>query len=71
MISRCREHPSENAIGKCSICNRPVCRKCSTIAQGKLTCRSCLHKKPSSRSDIDEEEKAREDRLERQKQRKG
>ena len=64
MISKCYLHPSETATGKCTLCNKPVCRKCSSITQGKLTCRNCVGRKPV-KNDEDVDEIERQERLER------
>jgi len=69
--SNCFLHPSEAAIGKCSVCNRPVCKKCSTGHQGKLICRNTSHHKSLNVVDTDEIE--RQERLDRaqEERRKG
>ncbi len=69
--SKCYLHPSEAAIGKCSVCNRPVCKKCSTSHSGKLICRNTSHHRSLNVVDTDEVE--RQERLERKRdeERKG
>jgi hypothetical protein len=67
MISKCYLHPSETATGKCSVCNKPVCRKCSNTHQGKIVCRNCVGKKPVSKEE-DPYEVERQERLERDRE---
>jgi hypothetical protein len=49
---RCYLHPRENAVGVCSVCNRPVCGKCSKIRERKQVCRNCSDKKPVARDEV-------------------
>ena len=69
--SRCFLHPSEPAIGRCSECHRPVCKKCSTLVHGKLACRNTAHHQGREKVDADEAE--RQERLDRarEERRKG
>lgn len=53
-------------MGKCDVCKKPVCRKCAKKMEGKLICRDCVGKKPSSGVDTDELE--RHERIEKQKE---
>ncbi|MFO0790317.1 MAG: hypothetical protein U0805_12760 [Pirellulales bacterium] len=35
----CFEHPSKPAVGTCTNCGRGLCKECTTVVEGKLSCR--------------------------------
>lgn len=42
----CYMHPRAEATGVCSVCQKPVCPKCSKLRERKPVCRNCSEKKP-------------------------
>jgi hypothetical protein len=66
MISKCYLHPRDDAMGKCSVCNKPVCSKCGKKYEGKIVCRNCVGKKTVSHVDTDELE--RQEKIEKAKE---
>jgi hypothetical protein len=66
MISKCYLHPRDDSVGKCSVCNKPVCSKCGKKYEGKVVCRNCVGKKIVSHVDTDEIE--RQERIEKAKE---
>jgi hypothetical protein len=35
----CFEHPQKPAVGTCTHCGRGLCKECTTVVEGKLSCR--------------------------------
>jgi hypothetical protein len=35
----CFEHPQKPAVGTCTNCGRGLCKECTTVVEGKLSCR--------------------------------
>jgi len=35
----CFEHPQKPAVGMCTNCGRGLCKECTTIVEGQLSCR--------------------------------
>lgn len=35
----CFEHPQKPAVGSCTHCGRGLCKECTTVVEGKLSCR--------------------------------
>lgn len=40
--TRCALHPSREAAGRCTSCQRFYCRECVTAHEGRLQCARCL-----------------------------
>jgi hypothetical protein len=38
---RCRNHPTDEALGVCRRCGSGLCAKCASEVQGVLTCKTC------------------------------
>ncbi len=71
MVSKCYLHPRDDAMGKCSVCNKPVCSKCGRKYEGKIICRNCVGKKPVSHEDRDEIERQEKIEAAKEASRKG
>jgi hypothetical protein len=35
----CFQHPQKSAVGHCTYCGRGLCQDCTTVVEGKLSCR--------------------------------
>ena len=35
----CFQHPHKSAVGHCTYCGRGLCQECTTVVEGKLSCR--------------------------------
>jgi hypothetical protein len=38
---RCRNHPTDEALGVCRRCGSGLCARCASEVQGVLTCKAC------------------------------
>jgi hypothetical protein len=59
----CFEHPQKSAVGTCSNCGRGLCKECTTLVEGKLSCRgSCQAEVARVRQLMADSERAKNER---------
>ena len=42
IVMNCFEHPQKPAVGTCTNCGRGLCKECTTVVEGQLSCRGTL-----------------------------
>src|SRR6476620_1998034 len=59
----CFEHPQKPAVGTCTHCGRGLCKECTTVVEGQLSCRgNCQTEITRKRQLFAKTERAAEDR---------
>src|SRR5215475_1258680 len=59
----CFEHPQKPAVGTCTNCGRGLCKECTTVVEGQLSCRgNCQTEITRKRQLFAKTERAAEDR---------
>src|SRR6185295_18389618 len=59
----CFEHPQKPAVGTCTNCGRGLCKECTTVVEGVLSCRgSCQTETTRKRQLMAKQERAADDR---------
>ena len=59
----CFEHPQKPAVGTCTHCGRGLCKECTTVIEGQLSCRgNCQHEITRQRQLMVKQELAADER---------
>ena len=59
----CFEHPQKPAVGTCTNCGRGLCKECTTVIEGKLSCRgTCQAEVARVRKLLSDSEQAKNER---------
>lgn len=59
----CFEHSQKPAVGSCTHCGRGLCKECTTVVEGKLSCRgNCQVEVTRARQILSDSERAKNER---------
>ena len=59
----CFEHPQKPAVGMCTNCGRGLCKECTTVVEGLLSCRgACQNEITRKRQLMAKQERAADER---------
>jgi hypothetical protein len=59
----CFEHPQKPAVGTCTNCGRGLCKECTTVVEGQLSCRGdCQNEVTRKRQLMAKSERAADER---------